>query len=63
VRAKPAKVYQFPYRAVPYTADVRIDDPIEEFAHGSPLVEVGATFLAFVFWMGWRLTHLSLASR
>jgi hypothetical protein len=26
-------------------------------------LEIAAAVLAFVFWLGWRMTHLSFASR
>ena len=62
-RTQPAKVYQFPYWAVSYSADVRMDDPNEEFAHRSLMVELAAAAMAFVFWLGWRVTRFSTASR
>jgi hypothetical protein len=62
-RSQGARLYQFPYREVSYPADVRMDDPNEEFAHPSLIVEIAAAAMAFVFWLGWRATHPSPASR
>ncbi len=62
-RSQGAKLYQFPYRAISYPTDVRMDDPNEEFAQPSMVVEIAAGMLALVFWLGWRAMHLVPASR
>ena len=62
-RSQTAKLYQFPSRAMTYPVDVRMDDPNEEFAQPSLLVEFAAGILALVFWLGWRVVRLSPLSR